>query len=70
MFKEPDKDTLPITLRGNKIPLPLTYQSPVSSAQIKSCILLSGLSSLGKTTGYRTIFIQRSYGTDVKVSRS
>ena len=50
MFKEPDKDTLPITLRGNKIPLPLTYQSPVSSAQIKSCILLSGLSSLGKTT--------------------
>ena len=50
MFKEPDKDTLPITLRGNKIPLPLTYKSPVSSAQIKSCILLSGLSSLGKTT--------------------
>lgn len=50
MFKEPNKDTLPITLRGNKIPLPLTYESPVSSAQIKSCILLSGLSSLGKTT--------------------
>ena len=50
MFKEPNKDRLPITLRGNKIPLPLTYESPVSSAQIKSCILLSGLSSLGKTT--------------------
>ena len=38
MFREPKKSTLPLTLRGTKIPLPLTYRTPVSSAQIKSCI--------------------------------
>ena len=41
MFREPEKSTLPLTLKGSKIPLPLTYKSPVSSAQIKSCILLA-----------------------------
>ena len=50
MFTELEKSTLPLTLKGSKIPLPLTYKTPVSSAQIKSCILLCGLSSLGKTT--------------------
>ncbi len=41
---------LPIKIQGSKIPLPIKYQSPVSSAQVKSSILLVGLSSLGKTT--------------------
>ena len=41
---------LPIKIQGSKIPLPIKYQSPVSSAQVKSSILLAGLSSLGKTT--------------------
>ena len=50
IFSEPKKNNLPITLKGSKIPLPIKYVSPVSSAQIKSCILLSGLSSIGKTT--------------------
>ncbi len=45
-----NKNTLPIKIKGNKIPLPITYNTPVSSAQIKSAILLAGLSSLGKTT--------------------
>lgn len=41
---------LPIKIQGSKIPLPIKYQSPVSSAQVKSSILLAGLSSLGITT--------------------
>ena len=43
-------DNLPIKIRGSQIPLPIKYQSPISSAQVKSSILLVGLSSLGKTT--------------------
>ncbi len=50
IFEDPSKDNLPITLRGSKIPLPIEYISPVASAQIKSSILLTGLSSTGNTT--------------------
>jgi len=50
IIKDPEKNNLPVTIRGNKIPLPIEYKSPVSSAQIKSSILLCGLSSTGKTT--------------------
>ncbi len=42
-------NNLPIRIHGSKIPLPIKYQSPISSAQVKSSILLAGLSSLGKT---------------------
>ena len=45
-----NKNTLPIKIKGSKIPLPIFYISPVSSAQVKSAILLAGLSSTGKTT--------------------
>ena len=45
-----ETDNLPIVIQGSKIPLPIEYQSPISSAQVKSSILLAGLSSLGKTT--------------------
>ena len=50
IFDDPKNDNLPITLRGSKIPLPIEYNSPVASAQIKSSILLAGLSSTGQTT--------------------
>ncbi len=43
-------NNLPINIKGNKIVLPIEYKSSVSSAQVKSSILLAGLSSLGKTT--------------------
>ncbi len=49
-FDNPNNDNLPIKIRGSKIPLPIKYESPVASAQIKSSILLTGLSSPGKTT--------------------
>ena len=43
-------NNLPINIKGNKIVLPIEHKSLVSSAQVKSSILLAGLSSLGKTT--------------------
>ena len=50
VFDDPNNDNLPIKIKGSKIPLPLEYNSPVASAQIKSSILLAGLSSTGNTT--------------------
>ncbi|MFL2821192.1 MAG: 3-phosphoshikimate 1-carboxyvinyltransferase [Alphaproteobacteria bacterium] len=38
---------LPITIKGNKIPIPIKYNSSLSSAQVKSCVLLNGLTSTG-----------------------
>ena len=40
---------LPITIKGPKEVFPLNYSSKISSAQIKSSILLSGLAASGKT---------------------
>ena len=40
---------LPATIKGNKIPIPIKYISSLSSAQVKSCVLLNGLTSTGNT---------------------
>ena len=40
----------PITLKGTSEPIPITYETPVASAQIKSALLLAGLNSPGRTT--------------------
>ncbi len=44
----------PITIKGAADPLPITYSTPVASAQIKSAILLAGLNSPGRTTVIET----------------
>jgi len=41
---------LPLTLNGARYPVPITYKTPVASAQIKSAVLLAGLSAPGITT--------------------
>jgi 3-phosphoshikimate 1-carboxyvinyltransferase len=41
---------LPLTLQGARDPLPILYRTPVASAQIKSAVLLAGLSAQGITT--------------------
>ena len=41
---------LPLTLQGARDPLPIVYRTPVASAQIKSAVLLAGLSAPGTTT--------------------
>lgn len=52
-FHSPDSQggmTLPITVTGIIDPLPIEYEVPVPSAQVKSAILLAALNTPGKTT--------------------
>ena len=44
-----NNEKLPITIKGPKDVFPLNYSSKISSAQIKSSILLSGLAASGRT---------------------
>ena len=45
-----DGGRLPLTIKGAASPSPIRYRLPVASAQVKSAILLAGLSAPGKTT--------------------
>ncbi len=45
-----DGGRLPLTLAGARDPIPMVYRTPVASAQIKSAVLLAGLSAPGVTT--------------------
>jgi 3-phosphoshikimate 1-carboxyvinyltransferase len=45
-----DNDRLPLTLRGSVDLVPCVYELPVASAQVKSAVLLAGLSAPGETT--------------------
>ena len=44
------RDTLPLTIRGTASLLPIDYELPVPSAQVKSAILIAGLMARGETT--------------------
>jgi 3-phosphoshikimate 1-carboxyvinyltransferase len=41
---------LPLVVRGAAAPIPLTYRTPVASAQVKSAVMLAGLGAPGRTT--------------------
>jgi 3-phosphoshikimate 1-carboxyvinyltransferase len=43
-------DRLPVALVGARDPIPIVYQTPVPSAQVKSAVLLAGLAAPGATT--------------------
>jgi 3-phosphoshikimate 1-carboxyvinyltransferase len=45
-----DGGRLPITIQGSSELYPIEYESPVPSAQLKSAVLLAGLSAPGETT--------------------
>ena len=45
-----DGGRLPLTLQGARDPIPIIYESPVPSAQLKSAILLAGLAAPGETS--------------------
>jgi len=52
-FKSTD-GKLPLSVTGSASPTPLTYRLPVASAQVKSAVLLAGLSAKGVTTVIET----------------
>ncbi len=45
-----DEGRLPLTLQGAADPIPIVYEPPVPSAQLKSAVLLAGLAAPGETT--------------------
>ena len=50
VLAQADGGRCPITLKGAREPNPITYTTPVASAQIKSAILLAALNAPGQTT--------------------
>ncbi len=52
---ESEENSLPVTIKGSKIPLPINFSSNMSSAQVKSAVLISGLTSSGRTNYYEPI---------------
>jgi 3-phosphoshikimate 1-carboxyvinyltransferase len=47
---EAEGGRLPLRLRGAREVIPIVYETPVASAQVKSAVLLCGLSADGETT--------------------
>jgi 3-phosphoshikimate 1-carboxyvinyltransferase len=67
---------LPLTVQGARDPLPITYKTPVASAQIKSAVLLAGLAAPGTTTVIEseasrdhTELMLKHFGADVTSTR-
>ncbi|MCC3862474.1 3-phosphoshikimate 1-carboxyvinyltransferase [Pseudemcibacter aquimaris] len=54
-FEGSDDGTLPITVKGTSNPMPIKYELPVASAQVKSAVMLAGLNTPGITTVTETI---------------
>lgn len=49
-FQSREGGRLPVTSTGPQTLMPIEYRLPVASAQVKSAVLLAGLSAMGKTT--------------------
>ncbi len=49
VVSEAEGGRVPLTLRGPRETLPITYETPVASAQIKSAVLLAALNAPGET---------------------
>ncbi|MEM9145303.1 MAG: 3-phosphoshikimate 1-carboxyvinyltransferase [Pseudomonadota bacterium] len=68
---------LPLTLTGAAAPMPVTYRTPMASAQVKSAVLLAGLNAPGETvvieaaaTRDHTERMLRGFGAEVAVETS
>ncbi len=73
-IKAQDGGKLPLTITGPESTLPIEYKLPVASAQVKSCVMLAGLSAMGKTsviettpTRDHTENMLRAFGVPVEV---
>jgi len=49
-FTARDGGCLPVTVSGATAPIPISYELPVASAQVKTAVLLAGLNRPGQTT--------------------
>jgi 3-phosphoshikimate 1-carboxyvinyltransferase len=71
-----DGGRLPLTLQGARDPIPIVYQPPVASAQLKSAVLLAGLAAPGETvviereaTRDHTERMLRHFGASIRSER-
>ncbi len=69
-----DGGRLPATVVGTARPMPISYELPVASAQVKSAILLAGLNTPGETTVIEreatrdhTELMLRNFGATIRV---
>jgi 3-phosphoshikimate 1-carboxyvinyltransferase len=69
-----DGGRLPLTLAGARDPIPIVYEPPAASAQLKSAVLLAGLAAPGETsvieaeaTRDHTERMLRHFGAEVRV---
>lgn len=74
-FEARQGNRLPLLLRGASLPVPIRYESPVASAQVKSAVLLAALNAPGTTTVIEPAATRdhsermlRHLGADVRVS--
>ncbi len=51
----------PLTIRGTASLKPISYDLPVASAQVKSCVLLAGLQAAGRTEVIETLGMTRDH---------
>ena len=72
-----DGGRLPLTLHGARDPIPIVYETPAASAQIKSAVLLAGLAAPGETvvieaeaTRDHTERMLRHFGAEIAVAPS
>ncbi|MFN3746099.1 MAG: 3-phosphoshikimate 1-carboxyvinyltransferase [Hyphomicrobiaceae bacterium] len=72
-----DRETLPLIVRGTDQLVPIEYELPVPSAQVKSAILLAGLHAAGETTVIEkeatrdhTERMLRYFGAEVRTEKS
>ncbi|WP_336489870.1 3-phosphoshikimate 1-carboxyvinyltransferase [Methylobacterium nigriterrae] len=76
VLDEAEGGRVPLTLRGPREAIPITYETPAASAQIKSAVLLAGLNAPGITTVIEreatrdhTERMLRLFGAEVSVER-
>jgi len=76
IIDQADGGRLPIKIRGARDPIPVEYESPIPSAQVKSAVLLCGLAAPGDTTVIEreatrdhTERMLEYFGADVSVSK-
>ncbi len=73
-FETREGGRLPLTMKGTELSIPIRYELPVASAQVKSAVMLAGLNSVGTTiviekepTRDHTERMLRFFGVEVTV---
>lgn len=76
-FQTRDGGRLPLTMVGARDALPIRYELPVASAQVKSAVLLAGLNTPGETTVVEpwptrdhSERMMRAFGAELRIEES